>query len=74
MAAALYLANGHGISNVAVLDRGWLSGGNIARNTVTIRSNDLRDQSIPFYVKSVDLSGNVTEDPINQYLELHSDK
>jgi sarcosine oxidase, subunit beta len=38
---------------VAVLERGWLGGGNVARNTVTIRSNYMRDESIPFYVRSV---------------------
>ena len=53
LAAAHYLAKEYGITNVAVLERGWLGGGNIARNTVTIRSNYLRDESIPFYVKSV---------------------
>ena len=55
LAAAYYLAANHGITDVAVLDRGWLGGGNIARNTVTIRSNYLRDESIPFYVKSVSM-------------------
>lgn len=55
LATAYYLAKNHGISNVAVLERGWLGGGNVARNTVTIRSNYLRDESIPFYVKSVSL-------------------
>jgi len=55
LAAAYYLAKNHGITNVAVLERGWLAGGNVARNTVTIRSNYLRDESIPFFVKSVAL-------------------
>jgi sarcosine oxidase subunit beta len=53
LATAYYLAKEHGITNVAVLERGWLGGGNVARNTVTIRSNYMRDASIPFYVKSV---------------------
>ena len=53
LATAYHLAHDHGITNVAVLERGWLGGGNIARNTVTIRSNYMRDASIPFYVKSV---------------------
>jgi sarcosine oxidase subunit beta len=48
LATAYYLAKNHGITNVAVLERGWLGGGNIARNTVTIRSNYMRDESIPF--------------------------
>ena len=55
LATAYYLAKEHGLTNVAVLDRGWLGGGNIARNTITIRSNYMRDESIPFYVKSVAL-------------------
>ena len=55
LATAYYLAHNHGITDVAVLERGWLGGGNIARNTVTIRSNYLRDESIPFFVKSVEL-------------------
>ena len=55
LAAAYYLARNHGITDVAVLEKGWLGGGNIARNTVTIRSNYLRDESIPFFVKSVQL-------------------
>ena len=55
LATAYYLAKNHGVSNVAVIERGWLGGGNVARNTVTIRSNYMRDESIPFYVKSVKL-------------------
>ena len=55
LATAYYLAKNHGIQNVAVLEKGWLGGGNIARNTVTIRSNYMRDESIPFYVKSLEL-------------------
>ena len=45
LATAYYLARNHGITNIAVLERGWLGGGNVARNTVTIRSNYMRDQS-----------------------------
>lgn len=55
LATAYYLAKHHGITDIAVLEKGWLGGGNIARNTVTIRSNYMRDESIPFYVKSVEL-------------------
>ena len=55
LATAYYLARNHGITDTAVLERGWLGGGNVARNTVTIRSNYLRDESIPFYVESVKL-------------------
>jgi len=62
LATAYYLAKNHGITNVAVLERGWLGGGNIARNTVTIRSNYMRDESIPFYVKSVALYEGLTRE------------
>ena len=62
LAAAHYLAREHGITDVAVLERGWLGGGILARNTVTIRSNYLRDESIPFYVKSVSLFEGLTRE------------
>ena len=62
LAAAYYLAKNHGITDVAVLEKGWLGGGNVARNTVTVRSNYLRDESIPFYVKSVALFDRLTQD------------
>ena len=62
LAAAYYLAKNHGITDVAVLEKGWLGGGNVARNTVTVRSNYLRDESIPFYVKSVALFDRLTKD------------
>ncbi len=61
LSTAYHLAKDHGITNVAVLERGWLGGGNIARNTVTIRSNYMRDASIPFYVKSVALYEGLTK-------------
>ena len=62
LAAAYYLAKNHGITDVAVLEKGWLGGGNVARNTVTIRSNYMRDESIPFYVKTVALFDGLTKD------------
>ena len=62
LATTYHLGKDHGITNVAVLDSGWLGGGNIARNTITIRSNYMRDESIPFYVKSVELYEGLTKD------------
>ena len=62
LATAYYLAKNHGITDVAVLEKGWLGGGNVARNTVTVRSNYMRDASIPFYVKSVALYDGLTRD------------
>ena len=41
LAAAYYLAKNHGITNVAVVERGWLGGGNTGRNTTVVRSNYL---------------------------------
>ncbi|MGH3097364.1 MAG: sarcosine oxidase subunit beta family protein [Streptosporangiales bacterium] len=49
LATAYYLAKNHGITDVAVLDKGWLAGGNMARNTTIIRSNYLWDQSAAIY-------------------------
>ena len=49
LATAYYLAAVHGIRNVAVLERGWLAGGNMARNTTIIRSNYLWDESAAIY-------------------------
>ena len=48
LATAYYLAKNHGITNVAVIEKGWLGGGNMGRNTSTIRSNYIRDISIKF--------------------------
>jgi len=49
LATAYYLARNHGITNVAVLERGWLAGGNMARNTTIIRSNYLCEESAALY-------------------------
>ena len=49
LATAYYLAKNHGVTNVAVLEKGWLAGGNMARNTTIIRSNYLLDNSAAFY-------------------------
>ena len=55
LAAAHYLAEDHGVTNVAVLEKGWLGGGNTGRNTMTIRSNYIRDVSVPFHDLSIEL-------------------
>ncbi len=49
LATAYYLASRHGITDVAVVERGWLGGGNMARNTTIIRSNYLWDESSAIY-------------------------
>ena len=53
LAAAYYLARDHGIRDVAVLERGYLGGGNTARNTTIIRSNYLTPEGVKFYDASV---------------------
>jgi len=55
LATAYYLAAVHGITNVAVLEKGWLAGGNMARNTTIIRSNYLWDESAGIYEHSLKL-------------------
>lgn len=49
LATAYYLAKEHGVTNVAVLEKGWLGGGNTGRNTTIIRSNYLQPESIALY-------------------------
>ncbi|MGW8380572.1 sarcosine oxidase subunit beta family protein [Streptomyces sp. ODS28] len=55
LTTAYYLAKEHGITNVAVLEKGWLAGGNMARNTTIIRSNYLWDESAALYEKALRL-------------------
>ncbi len=52
LATAYYLGRNHGIRNVAILEKGWLGGGNTGRNTTIIRSNYLQDPSAAIYEKS----------------------
>lgn len=62
LAIAYNLARYHGISNVAVLERGYLAGGNTARNTTTIRSNYISPASIRFYAASIELFEDLSEE------------
>jgi sarcosine oxidase subunit beta len=55
LATAYYLAKEHGISNVAVLEKGWIGGGNTGRNTTIVRSNYLWDESAFLYEHSLKL-------------------
>jgi len=55
LATAYYLAERHGMTDVAVLDRGWLGGGNMGRNTTIIRSNYLWDESAAMYEHALGL-------------------
>jgi sarcosine oxidase subunit beta len=62
LATAHYLAKNHGVTDVAVLERGWLGGGNVARNTTIIRSNYLWDESAAIYEHSLKLWEGLEED------------
>ncbi|TDV57384.1 sarcosine oxidase subunit beta family protein [Actinophytocola oryzae] len=62
LATAYYLARNHGIRNVAVLEKGWLAGGNMARNTTIIRSNYLWDESAGIYEHALKLWETLPED------------
>jgi sarcosine oxidase subunit beta len=62
LATAYYLARNHGITNVAVLEKGWLAGGNMARNTTIIRSNYLWDASAGIYEHALKLWEGLEED------------
>jgi sarcosine oxidase subunit beta len=53
VATAYYLAKYHGITNIAILEKGYLGGGNTARNTAVIRSNYLTSEGVKFYSESV---------------------
>jgi sarcosine oxidase, subunit beta len=55
LATAYYLAANHGITDVCVVEKGWLGGGNMARNTTIIRSNYLWDESTAIYEHSLKL-------------------
>jgi sarcosine oxidase subunit beta len=55
LAAAYYLAHEHGITNVAVLEKGYIGGGGTGRNTAIVRSNYLTESGARFYQASVDL-------------------
>lgn len=62
LATAHYLAKEHGITNVAVLEKGWLGSGNIGRNTTIIRSNYLLPGNEPFYELSMKLWEGLEQD------------
>ena len=62
LATAYYLARNHGITDVAVLERSWLAGGNMARNTTIIRSNYLWDESVAIYEHALKLWEGLAEE------------
>ncbi len=62
LATAYYLAKEHGLRNIAVVERGYLGGGNTARNTTIVRSNYLWDESTALYEKSMKLWEGLSQD------------
>ena len=62
LASAYYLAKNHGITNIAVIEKGWLGGGNTGRNTTIVRSNYLWDESAFLYEHSMKLWEGLTQD------------
>jgi len=62
LATAYYLAKEHGITNVAVLEKGWIGGGNTGRNTTIVRSNYLWDEATALYEKSMKLWEGLSQD------------
>ena len=62
LATAFYLAKNHNITNVAVLEKGWLGGGNAGRNTTIIRSNYMMPGNHQFYEHSLKLWENLSHE------------
>jgi sarcosine oxidase, subunit beta len=62
LGAAYYLAKKYGITNVAVIEKGWIGGGNTGRNTTIIRSNYLYDESAHLYDHAVKLWDGLSQD------------
>ncbi|MEK9673884.1 MAG: sarcosine oxidase subunit beta family protein [Rhodospirillaceae bacterium] len=62
LATAYYLAKEHGITNVVVLEKGWLGGGNTGRNTTIVRSNYLWDESARIYEHALKLWEGLSQD------------
>ncbi|MEM1343891.1 MAG: sarcosine oxidase subunit beta family protein [Pseudomonadota bacterium] len=62
LATAYYLAKEHGITNVAVVEKGWIGGGNAGRNTTIVRSNYLIEGNTEFYEHSLKLWENLSHD------------
>jgi heterotetrameric sarcosine oxidase beta subunit len=62
LATAYYLAKQYGITNVAVLEKGWIGSGNVGRNTTIVRSNYLLSGNIPLYELSMKLWEGLEQD------------
>ncbi len=62
LATAYYLAKNHQVGRIAVLEKGWLGGGNTGRNTTIVRSNYLWDEAALLYEKSMQLWEGLSQD------------
>jgi sarcosine oxidase subunit beta len=62
LGASYYLAKEHGLKNIAVLEKGWIGGGNTGRNTTIIRSNYLFDESAALYDHSLKMWENLSQE------------
>ena len=62
LASAYYLASIHGMTNIAVIEKGWLGGGNTGRNTTIIRSNYMWDESAAIYEHALKLWEGLSQD------------
>jgi len=62
LGAAYYLAKEHNLRNVAVLEKGWIGGGNTGRNTTIVRSNYLRDESAALYDHALKMWEGLSQD------------
>jgi len=62
LATAYYMAKEHGMRNIAVLEKGWIGGGNTGRNTTIVRSNYLWDEAAHLYEKSMKLWEGLSQD------------
>jgi len=62
LATAYYLAKEHNLKNIAVVEKGWIGGGNTGRNTTIIRSNYLRDDSAYLYDHALKIWENLSQE------------
>ena len=62
LATAYYLAKNHGLTNIAVVEKGWLGGGNVGRNTTIVRSNYQLPPNAQFYEHSMKLWEGLSQD------------
>jgi methylglutamate dehydrogenase subunit A len=62
LATAYYLAKNHGITNVAVIEKGYIGSGNVGRNTTIVRSNYMLPGNVPFYEWSMKLWEGLEQD------------